>query len=126
MAKFQPGQRTIRFSKKSAIKLGDWDLKRGGFQNICQIKPRLNYQLLFGKMSPHSSPQRSGWTRAISHLSSGRIKDGTRETAEIKPNKTKKADYFVMVFFTLLVVSVVPCFCSYGIGKKILFHCLCQ
>ena len=29
-------------------------------------------------------------------------------------------------FFTLLVVSVVPCCCSYGIGKKILFHHLCQ
>ena len=28
--------------KKGAIKLGDWDLKPGGFQNICQIKPRLN------------------------------------------------------------------------------------
>ena len=80
--------------KKSAIKLGDWDLKPGGFQNICQIKPRLNYQPLFRKMSPHSSPWRSGWTHAISRLSSGRIKDRTRETAEIKPYKTKKADYF--------------------------------
>lgn len=52
-----PNQRTIRFSKKkkSAIKLGDWDLKPGGFQNICQIKRRLNYQPLFRKMSPHSS-----------------------------------------------------------------------
>ena len=56
MAKFQPGQRTIRFSKKSAIKLGDWDLKPGGFQNICQIKLRLNYEPLFRKMSAHSSP----------------------------------------------------------------------
>ena len=80
--------------KKSAPKLGHWDLKPGGFQNMCQIKPRLNYQPLFRKMSPHSSPRRSGWTHAISHLSSGRIKDRTRETAEIKPNKTKKADYF--------------------------------
>ena len=29
---------------------------------------RLNYQPLFGKMSPHSSPRRSGWTRAISFV----------------------------------------------------------
>ena len=36
---------------------------------------RLDYQPLFGKMSPHSSP-----------VSSGRIKDRTRETAEIEPN----------------------------------------
>ena len=38
---------------------------------------RLDYQPLFGKMSPHSSPRKS---------SSGRIKDQTRETAEIEPN----------------------------------------
>ena len=38
---------------------------------------RLDYQPLFGKMSPHSSPRRS--------LSSGRIKDRTRETVEIEP-----------------------------------------
>ena len=37
---------------------------------------RLDYQPLFGKMSPHSSPE---------SLSSGRIKDRTRETAEIEP-----------------------------------------
>ena len=37
---------------------------------------RLDYQPLFGKMSPHSS----------SRLSSGRIKDRTQETAEIEPN----------------------------------------
>ena len=30
--------------------------------------PRLDYQPLFGKMSPHSSPRRSGWTRAISFV----------------------------------------------------------
>ena len=29
---------------------------------------RLNYQPLFGKMSPHSSPRRSSWTRAISFV----------------------------------------------------------
>ena len=61
---------------------------------MCQIKPRLDYQPLFGKMSPHSSPRRSGWTHVISRVSSGRIKDQTRETVEIKLNKTKKADYF--------------------------------
>ena len=37
----------------------------------------LDYQPLFGKMSPHSSP-----------LSSGRIKDQTRETGEILPLMT--------------------------------------
>ena len=31
-------------------------------------KSRLDYQPLFGKMSPHSSPRRSGWTRAISFV----------------------------------------------------------
>ena len=36
-------------------------------------KARLDYQPLFGKMSPHSS--------------SGRIKDRTQETAEIEPTK---------------------------------------
>jgi len=30
------------------------------------IDPRLDYQPLFGKMSPHSSPRNSGWTRLIS------------------------------------------------------------
>ena len=29
---------------------------------------RLDYQPLFGKMSPQSSPRRSGWTRAISFV----------------------------------------------------------
>ena len=37
---------------------------------------RLDYQALFGKMSPHSSSE---------SLSSGRIKERTRETAEIEP-----------------------------------------
>ena len=36
---------------------------------------RLDYQPLFGKMSPHSSP---------------RIKDRTRETAEIEPKKKQE------------------------------------
>ena len=38
------------------------------------LNPKLDYQPLFGKMSPQSS-------------SSGRIKDRTRETAEIEPRK---------------------------------------
>ena len=42
---------------------------------------RLDYQPLFGKMSPHSSPRKS--------LSSGRIKDRTRET-EIEPRHSQK------------------------------------
>ena len=29
-------------------------------------QPRFDYQPLFGKMSPHSSPRNSGWTRLIS------------------------------------------------------------
>ena len=40
------------------------------------LVPRLDYQPLFGKMSPHSSPR---------SLSSGRIRDRTRETVEIEP-----------------------------------------
>ena len=48
--------------------------------SICDCRSclRLDYQPLFGKMSPHSSPE---------SLFSGRIKDRTRETAEIEPNR---------------------------------------
>ena len=44
---------------------------------LCTVLCRLDYQPLFGEMSPYSSPERA--------LSSGRIKDRTRETAEIEP-----------------------------------------
>ena len=43
---------------------------------------RLDYQPLFGKMSPHSSPF------------SGRIKDRTRETAEIEPKRTVARKFY--------------------------------
>ena len=46
-----------------------------------------------------------------------------RKSSLIKP---KRQIIFVMVFFTLLVVSLVPCCYSYGIGKKILFRHLRQ
>ena len=32
------------------------------------LYPRLDYQPLFGKMSPHSSTRKSGWARAISFV----------------------------------------------------------
>ena len=44
-----------------------------GEKKLIPISRRLDYQPLFGKMSPHSSPERR------------RIKDWTRETAEIEP-----------------------------------------
>ena len=49
-----------------------------GALSICQNWPasRLDYQPLFGKMSPHSFPRKRM-----------RIKDRTRETAEIEPNR---------------------------------------
>ena len=49
-----------------------------GALSICQNWPasRLDYQPLFGKMSPHSFPRKKM-----------RIKDRTRETAEIEPNR---------------------------------------
>ena len=43
---------------------------------------RLDYQPLFGKMNPHSSSRKS--------LSSGRIKDRTRETVKIEPRHFQK------------------------------------
>ena len=43
-------------------------------ESLNRVLARLDYQPLFGKMSPHSSPERA----------SGRIKDRTRETAEIE------------------------------------------
>ena len=49
--------------------------------------PRLDYQPLFGKMSPHSSPERF----------SGRIKDRTRETAEIEPKQIHTQELLVRV-----------------------------
>ena len=50
---------------------------------------RLDYQPLFGKMSPHSSP-----------LSFGEDQDRTRETAEIEPTKC---------LAKTLPTKVVPC-----------------
>ena len=32
------------------------------------VQTRLDYQPLFGKTSPHSSPRKSGWTRSISFV----------------------------------------------------------
>ena len=43
------------------------DTNHKQYGHFCN-KGRLDYQPLFGKMSPHSSPRRSGWTRAISFV----------------------------------------------------------
>ena len=48
--------------------------------------PRLDYQPLFGKMSPHSSPERF----------SRRIKDRTRETAEIESRFSQERRPFMI------------------------------
>ena len=50
------------------------DYLKENFNRSDRLESRLDYQPLFGKMSPHSSP------------SSGRIKDRTWETAEIEPS----------------------------------------
>ena len=57
------------------IKISWFELKK---DTVVPVTTRLDYQPLFGKMSPHSSPERA--------LFSGRIKDRTRETAEIEPS----------------------------------------
>ena len=56
------------------VESSHWYFQCYFFWNAVGLWPRLDYQPLFGKMSPHSSP------------SSGRIKDRTRETVEIEPN----------------------------------------
>ena len=60
-------------SSRNGIKCCDCDASCYGIYTCA----RLDYQPLFGKISPHSSPERA--------LFSGRIKDRTRETAEIEP-----------------------------------------
>ena len=61
---------------------------------------RLDYQPLFGKMSPHSSPE---------CLSSGRIKDRTRETVEIEPTGGSTSSMMILLTeFQLVKASAFP------------------
>ena len=60
------------------------------------LNSRLDYQPLFGKMSPHSSPRNSGWTRLISIV--GFSQSGCRLQIFVWQTLSHKLSYDIRVF----------------------------